>query len=119
MTKGVFVIRSDSPYDDQPEVHYQFPAQYLSRAAQFVGDWILYYEPVKAGARGYHAAAKVQQVTPDPTRPQHYLALIEPGSYLTFEIDVPFRVEGELLERGRMNEHRAISGSAQLAVRPI
>lgn len=81
MTKGVFVIRSDSPYDDQPEIHYQFPAQYLSRASQFVGDWIVYYEPVKAGARGYHAAAKVQQIAPDPTLPQHYLALIDPGSY--------------------------------------
>ena len=34
MTKGVFVIRSDSPYDDQPETHYQFPAQYLSLASQ-------------------------------------------------------------------------------------
>ena len=52
MTKGVFVIRSDSPYDDQPEIHYQFPAQYLSRASQLVGDWVLYYEPVKGGARG-------------------------------------------------------------------
>ena len=76
MTKGVFVIRSDSPYDDQPEVHYQFPAQYLSRASQFVRDWILYYEPVKGGTRGYHAAAKVTQITPDPRRTSHYLALI-------------------------------------------
>src|SRR5438067_180145 len=119
MTKGVFVIRSDSPYDDQPEVHYQFPAQYPTRAAQFAGDWVLYYEPVKAGVRGYHAAAKVQQVAPDPTRPQHYLALIEPGTYLTFEQDVPFRVAGELVERGILNDQGVISGRAQAAVRPI
>src|SRR5947208_136903 len=119
MTKGVFVIRSDSPYDDQPEVHYQFPAQYLSRASQFVRDWILYYEPVKGGARGYHAAAKVAQITPDPRRTSHYLALIEPGSYVTFEQDVPFRVSGELVERGVLNDSGQISGRAQSAVRPI
>jgi putative restriction endonuclease len=119
MTKGVFVIRSDSPYDDQPEVHYQFPAQYLSRASQFVSDWVLYYEPVKAGARGYHASAKVREIVPDPTRASHYLALIEPGTYLTFEQDVPFRIRGELVERGVLNEQGAISGRAQSAVRPI
>lgn len=119
MAKGVFVVRSDSPYDDQPEIHYQFPAQYLSRASQFVGDWIVYYEPVKAGARGYHAAAKVAKITPDPTRPAHYLALIAPGSYLTFEQDVPFRLAGQLVERGVLNEQGRISGRAQSAVRPI
>lgn len=119
MTKGVFVIRSDAPYDDQPEVHYQFPAQYLSRASQFVSDWVLYYEPVKAGARGYHAAAKVQQIVPDPTRASHYLALVEPGTYATFEQDVPFRVRGELVESGVLNKQGAISGRAQSAVRPI
>lgn len=119
MTKGVFVIRSDSPYDDRPEIHYQFPAQYLSRASQSVGDWILYYEPVKAGGRGYYAAATVSQIVPDPTRSKHYLALIEPGSYRTFEDDVPFRVGGELVERGVLNDEGQISGRAQSAVRPI
>lgn len=119
MTKGVFVIRSDSPYDDQPEIHYQFPAQYLSRASQFAGDWVLYYEPVKGGARGYHAAVKVQRIVPDPTRAAHYLALIEPGSYRTFEYDVPFRIAGQLVERGVLNEEGQISGRAQAAVRPL
>jgi putative restriction endonuclease len=119
MSKGVFIIRSDSPYDDEPEVHYQFPSQYLTRASQFIGDWILYYEPVKAGARGYHAAAKVERVVPDPTRSAHYLALIEPGSYLTFERDVPFRISGELVERGVLNDQGRVSGRAQSAVRPI
>lgn len=119
MTKGVFVIRSDSPYDDQPEIHYQFPSQYLSRASQFIDDWVLYYEPVKAGARGYHAAAKVRQIVPDPARTKHYRALIEPGSYLTVEQDVAFRRAGELVERGVLNEQGRISGRAQSAVRPI
>jgi len=119
VTKGVFVIRSDSPYDDQPEIHYQFPSQYLSRASQFVGDWVLYYEPVKAGARGYHAAVKIRLIVPDPIRSAHYLALIEPGTYLTFEQDVPFRVSGQLVERGVLNDQGGISGRAQSAVRPI
>ena len=119
MTKGVFVVRSDSPYDDKPEVHYQFPPPYLSRASRFVGDWIIYYEPVKAGRRGYHASARVERIVPDPRRDAHYLALIEPGTYLTFEEDVPFRVHGELVERGVLNDEGRISGRAQSAVRPI
>jgi putative restriction endonuclease len=45
--------------------------------------------------------------------------LIEPGTYLTFEGDVPFRLRGELVERGVLNEQGAISGRAQSAVRPI
>jgi putative restriction endonuclease len=48
-----------------------------------VGDWIIYYEPVKVpGTRGYFAVARVQQVIPDPGTPGMYLAIIEPGSYL-------------------------------------
>lgn len=119
MARGVFLIRSDAPYDDQPEIHYQFPSQYLSRASRFVGDWIIYYEPVKAGPRGYHAAAMIQKIVPDPTKPAHFLALVEPGSYATFERDVPFRLNGELVERGVLNDAGAISGRAQSAVRPI
>lgn len=119
MARGIFVIRADSPYEDEPAERYQFPSQYLSRASQFVGDWILYYEPVKAGPHGYHAAARVERIVPDPGRPAHYLALIEPGSYATFGCDVPFRVDGDLVERGVLNEQGRISGRAQAAVRPI
>ncbi len=119
MTKGVFLIRTDSIYDDRPEESYQFPPQYLSRAAQFVGDWIVYMEPVKAGRRGYHAVAKVNQIVPDPTTTGMYLAMIEPGSYLPLEEEVPFRVGGEIVERGVLNEQSRISGRAQAAVRPL
>lgn len=119
MTKGVFLIRTDSIYDDRPEESYQFPSQYLSRAAQFVGDWIVYMEPVKAGRRGYHAVAKVSQIVPDPSVNGMYLAIIEPGSYLPLEAEVPFRVGGEIVERGVLNEQSRISGRAQAAVRPL
>jgi putative restriction endonuclease len=117
----VFLHRTDSIYDDRPELQYQFPKQYLSRAAQFVGDWILYYEPVRGPtAKGYFAIARVERIIPDPTADNMYLALIEPGSYLPFERPVPFSSGSEgVVERGLLNEAGAISGRAQAAVRPI
>lgn len=120
MTKGVFLHRPDSIYDDEPAVRYQFPKQYLGRAAQFVGDWIVYYEPRRGGtARGYYAIARVAQIVPDPTVAGMYLALIEAGSYLEFERPVPFSGPDGLAERGVLNDAGRISGRAQAAVRPI
>lgn len=119
MAKGVFIHRADSIYDDRPEERYQFPSQYLSRASQFVGDWIVYYEPVKAGKKGYYAIARVESIVPDPTIAGMYLALIEPGSYLPMEYAVPFSDNGGLVERGLLNDQGKISGRAQAAVRPI
>jgi len=119
MTKGVFLHRSDSRYDDFPEERYQFPKPYLSRASQFVGDWIVYYEPVKAGKQGYFAVARVEKIIPDPTQRDMFLALIEPGSYLPFEVNVPFRDDAGWIEKGLLNDAGAISGRAQSAVRPL
>ncbi len=119
MTKGLFLHRADSIYDDLPEERYQFPKSYLSRAVQFIGDWIVYYEPVKAGKQGYYAVAKVEEIVPDPSRPDMYLALIEPGSYLPFERSVPFKDRDGLVERGVLNDRGNISGRAQAAVRPL
>lgn len=120
MSFGVFIHRSDSIYDDSPAKRYQFPPQYLGRVQACVDDWIMYYEPVKVPAtRGYFAVARVQQVIPDPGTPGMYLAIIEPGSYLDFPNPVPFGGSGGLVERGLYNEHGAISGRAQSAVRPI
>lgn len=120
MTRGVFLHREDSRYDDHPEERYQFPAQYLTRASQFVGDWIIYYEPRRGPtSRGYFAVAKVEQIVPDPTAPGMHLALIEPGSYLPFERLVPFSDPDGVVERGVLNEQGRISGRAQAAVRPI
>lgn len=119
MAKGVFLIRADSIYDDRPEERYQFPPQYLSRAAQCIGDWVVYFEPVKAGKRGYHAVAKVENIVPDPSTKGMYLALLQAGSYLPLEREVPFRVDGEVVERGVLNEQSRISGRAQSAVRPL
>jgi putative restriction endonuclease len=120
VTFGVFIHRSDSIYEDSPAERYQFPSQYLARVEACIGDWIIYYAPTKAqDSRGYYAIAKVQQVIPDPGAPGMYVAIIEAGSYLEFANSVPFRVEGDLVERGLLNEQGKISGRAQSAVRAI
>ncbi|MBS0561702.1 MAG: HNH endonuclease, partial [Proteobacteria bacterium] len=120
MARGVFIHRSDSIYDDRLAEQYQFPAQYLSRAMQCVGDWIVYYEPRKAaGTRGYFAVAKVQQIIPDPAAPGMHLAIIAPGTYLDFSNPVPFSTADGLVERGLLNPKGRISGRAQSAVRPL
>jgi putative restriction endonuclease len=113
----VFLHRPDSRYDDEPEIRYQFPKQYLGRASQAERDWIVYYEP--GGGRGYFAIARVDRIVPDPTQPDMYLALIEPGSYLPFERNVPFRTANGVVERGVLNERGGISGRAQAAVRSL
>jgi putative restriction endonuclease len=119
MAKGIFLYREDSRYEDRPWAVYQFPEIYLSRASQMVGDWVVYMEPVKAGRRGYHAVAKVEQITPDPSSPGMYLAIIDPTSYLEFDRNVAFQSGGYYPERSVLNEAGKLSGRAQAAVRPI
>ena len=117
---GVFIHRPDSIYDDSPAERYQFPRQYLGRAEGCIGDWVVYYEPVKVLAtRGYFAIARVERVLPDPKAPGMYLALIQPGSYLDFANPVPFSGEDGLIERGVLNADGRISGRAQAAVRSL
>ena len=120
MSFGVFIHRADSIYDDSPAERYQFPRPYLDRASATVGNWIVYYEPVKVRAsKGYYAIARVERVVPDPSAQGMYLALIEPGSYLEFPNPVPFDDGGRPVELGLLNEAGRISGRAQAAVRPI
>ena len=78
-----------------PDERYDFPRAYLKAAEEGVGDWAIYYEPVKAGARGYFAVAKISRVIPKPGAEGRYLALIEPGSYLPFDQDVPCWCKGD------------------------
>lgn len=112
MTFGVFMHKDGSGYHDIPELHYQFPKTYLSRAERMVGDWIVYREPVKLPqSKGFFAVAKVERIVPDPHVADRYRALIEPGSYLPFSPTVPHMVEGQPVERDLAN--------AQAAVRPL
>jgi putative restriction endonuclease len=119
VAKGVFLYREDSRYEDRPWAVYQFPEPYLSRASQMVGDWVVYMEPVKAGRKGYHAVAKVDRITPDPTTAGMHLAIIDPTSYLDFDHNVSFQSDGDYPERSVLNEAGRVSGRAQAAVRTI
>jgi putative restriction endonuclease len=119
MTKGTFLYREDSIYEDRPWEVYQFPAPYLSRAEQMVGDWVIFMEPVKAGRKGYHAVGKVDRITADPRNTGMFLAIIDPASYLDFDHHVPFQAAGNYPERSVLNEEGRVSGRAQAAVRPI
>ncbi len=112
MAFGTFLHKSDSIYDDVPAEQYQFPAMYLARAQPCIGDWIVYFEPVKVPkSRGFFAVAKVQEIIPDPISERMYIACIEPGSYLPFSPTVPKRVDGVTVERDSPND--------QWAVRPL
>ncbi len=120
MAHGVFIHRTDSVYDDVPSERYQFPKQYLGRARECEGDWIVYLEPSKVkNTRGYFAVARVQKVIPDSRHSDMFLAVIERGTYLDFGNPVRFREGGTILEQGLLNEQGRISGRAQAAVRPI
>lgn len=112
MAFGVFMHKDGSIYDDIPELHYQFPKGYLSRAKQMVGDWIVYREPVRTpDSKGFFAVAKVDAIIADPDIENRFRALIEPGSYLPFSPTVPHRIDGVPVERDLAN--------AQAAVRPL
>lgn len=90
--------QGNSIYEDEPDLVYDFPKSYLKSIQDGVGDWAIYYEPVKAGPRGYFAVAKVAQVIPKPRVEGRYLALIEPGSYLPFDREVPRLQDGRPFE---------------------
>jgi putative restriction endonuclease len=119
-SKCVFVIGSHSIYADEPDRFYRFPPRWLNAAARSVGQWILYQEPRRAGPRGYYALARVEQIVRDPKKPDMFLALIEPGSYLEFGQDVPFQLDGQAVERGLLEaDGRLNNGRAIQSIRPI
>lgn len=121
MTKLVLLHRADSIYEDVPDECYDFPARYFRAAEDGVGDWAVYYEPVKAGPRGYFAVAKIAQVIPKPGVGGRYLALIEPGTYLEFDSDVPRLLDGSPLESSLRAEDGSPKpgGATQSAVRRL
>lgn len=97
MANAVFISKVDAAYDDAVEERYHFPKVYLSRVEQAIGDWIIYYESKRDGGRMvYFAMARVLNVEPDRTQPDHYYALM--GDYVEFPELVPFRVNGKLIE---------------------
>lgn len=121
MVKLVLLHKADSIYDDEPDVVYDFPKTYLKAIQEAVGDWVVYYEPVKAGPRGYFAVARIQKVIPKPGVEGRFLAIIETGTYLPFDFEVPRLIEGRPLEASLMEPDGSPKkgGAVQLAVRRL
>jgi putative restriction endonuclease len=121
MVKLVLLHKAGSIYEDEPDRIYDFPRAYLKAVEAGVGDWVVYYEPVKAGPRGYFAVAKIARVIPKTGVAGRYLALIEPGSYLPFDRDVPRLRDGRPWEAALtgLDGGPAAGGSVQLAVRRL
>lgn len=121
MGKLVLLHKADSIYDDEPDVVYDFPKTYLKAIQSAIGDWIVYYEPVKAGHRGYFAVAKIAQVIPKPGVEGRYLAMIEEGSFLPFDRPVPRLHQGRAVESALAASDGSLKqgGLVQLAVRRL
>lgn len=121
MAKLVLQHKADSIYEDEPDVVYDFPRTYLKAVEEAIGDWIIYYEPVKAGRRGYFAVARIARIIPKPGSEGRFLAFIEPGSYLPFDREVPRVLNGRPLE-STLTEPDGTpkkGGAVQLAVRRL
>lgn len=121
MVKLVLLHKADSIYEDEPDVVYDFPRSYFRAINEAVGDWIIYYEPVKAGPRGYFAAAKIERVIPKPGSEGRFLAMIEPGTFLPFDQNVPRLIAGRPLEAALTEADGSPKkgGAVQLAVRRL
>ncbi|MCE5972431.1 HNH endonuclease [Sinirhodobacter sp. WL0062] len=121
MVKLVLLHKAESIYEDELDVAYDFPRAYLKAVTEAVGDWIIYYEPVKAGPRGYFATAKIERIIAKPGVEGRYLALIERGSYLAFDREVPRLRNGCPLETALADQagNPLKGGAVQLAVRRI
>lgn len=101
MTKAVFIELSHSHYADRPGEVYHFPNSYLSRVAQTVGDWVIFYEGRRGDARGYHRVQRIANIQPDPTDATHSFAILDRGSALDFETNLPRqKPDGGLWESG-------------------
>lgn len=101
MSKAVFISSSHSAYDDRPGEAYHFPNTYLSRVAQTVGDWVIFYQGRRGGVSGYYAVQRVDRIVPDPTDSTHSYALLDRASLLGFERPVPrFRIDDTPFETG-------------------
>lgn len=113
--KAVFISSSHSAYDDRPGELYHFPNMYLSRVAQTVGDWVIFYQGRRGGQVGYNSVQRVEKITPDPTDPTHSYAILDRGSRLDFERPVPrFRPDDTPYEPGLPKSRGSNTSSVRL-----
>lgn len=126
MARAVFTTRVDPSYDDLPEERYHFPRTYLRQVEAARQDWVIYYEPRRSsadlssrgGRQAYFATARVREVIPDPTVPDHFYALMD--FYLDFARAVPFQEGSRYYESGLRREDGGTSkGAFGRAVRTL
>jgi putative restriction endonuclease len=104
MPKAILTTKVVPSYDDLPEERYHFPRTYLGQVEAAVGDWVIYYEPrrtsvdlsSRGGRQAYFAAARVRSVVPDPSKDDHFYAMI--SDFLEFDKAVPFQEGGRYYE---------------------
>lgn len=117
MTHAVFTIKAGSGYDDVPEERYHFPAQYLAKVRETVGDLIVYYEPRRGSGRlAYIAVAQVDRIDEDAAQGGHFYARM--SGYLSFDAPVSFRAGDIPFESALRNAGRTgLSGDFRNAGR--
>ncbi|WP_300390954.1 HNH endonuclease [Henriciella sp.] len=104
MVKAVFVQGTSSDYDDQPGRYYHFPKRYLRRVQESLGDWVVFFTPVKdsgvdVSERGtYRGTARLVAITPDPQKTDHYYVSLERPTVQDFAVGVPRIMNGDFLE---------------------
>lgn len=126
MVKAVFVQGTESKYDDQIGKYYHFPRKYLRRVQESVGDWVVFFTPVKdkgvaPDERGtYRGTARLVGIQPDPNLADHFYVSLEHHTVQDFAVGVPRIIDGEFLEpRMSGKAGRANTGVALQAVRHI
>jgi putative restriction endonuclease len=117
MAKAVFSRSESSRYDDDQWGRYHFPRTYFAQATAALGDWVVYYEPRRnngpsssAGRQGYFAMARLAQIEPDATLPDHFYADV--FEYIPFDRPVPFREGTHYYESGLMKPDGTTSKGA-------
>ncbi|WP_261331389.1 HNH endonuclease [Rhizobium leguminosarum] len=124
MPKAVLTTKLVPTYDDLPEQRYHFPRTYLRQVE--AARWIAYYEPrrpsgdlMKIGGRqAYFATARIADIVADPSKSDHFYALIE--DFLPFDHAVPFKDVDRYYESGLRKEDGSTNkGAFGRAVRNI
>ncbi|WP_417434048.1 HNH endonuclease [Hoeflea sp.] len=118
MAAAIFYHKPDSAYDDLPASYYHFPAQYLSRVKQVIGQPVVYYGPLaRQTGRFYWATAIVTGIRQDVVRPDHYYADLE--QYIDFDRLVGYQENGGFERKLILPDGRVSGGRAVQAVRVI
>lgn len=95
MTKAIFTVNPESPYDDVEGERYHFEARghmahYLAVARAAIGDWVLFHEPQRAGGRkAYIGVARVAAVERDVRSADGWIVRL--NDYLRFDAPVSMR----------------------------